>query len=370
MSWLARNRATVFIVAVAVGAALAYALLAGRTTRDGLWDPDNPGPRGAQAVARVLEQQGVDVTVVRSAAQLERARIDADTTVLVTSAELRGESTSRRLESAAAQGHLLLVEPTTSATDVLGLGPGTPVPVDEPRRADCSDDQLVDLELDVSSGVEYATPQGCFAGDQGFLVGTPSTDVMLLGAGQVLQNDRILAGDNAAVALRLLGERDRLVWYVPSLTDLTAGEGVSLGTLVPAIVRPGLWIIALSVVGLILWRGRRLGPLATEPLPVSVKAIETTHSRGRIYRKANDRGHAAGVLRTAALRRLTEQLRLPASAAQQPEALLEAVARRLGRTADELRPLLDPRTPPPASDKALIALANDLAELDREVRRT
>lgn len=370
MSWLARNRVTVFIVVVALGAALAYALLSQEAVRDGLWDPDNPGPQGAQAVARVLEQQGVDVTVVRSASGLEGTRIDADTTVVVTSAGLLSESTTRRLESASASGHLLLVEPSSTATDALGVGAGTPVTVEGTRPAECSDEQLVDLEIDVTAGVEYATPQGCFAGDQGFLVGTPSRDVMLLGAGQVLQNDQILSGDNAAVALRLLGERDRLVWYVPSLADLTAGDGVTLGSLVPDIVRPGLWILALSVIGLILWRGRRLGPLATEPLPVSIKAIETTHSRGRIYRKANDRGHAAGVLRAAALRRLTEQLHLPAATAQQPETLLEAVARRLGRPVDELRPLLDPRTPPPASDKALIALANDLAELDREVRRT
>ena len=37
MSWLSRNRATVFIVTVAVGAALAYALLAGLPVQVGLF---------------------------------------------------------------------------------------------------------------------------------------------------------------------------------------------------------------------------------------------------------------------------------------------------------------------------------------------
>ncbi len=39
---------------------------------------------------------------------------------------------------------------------------------------------------------------------------------MLFGADQALTNDQILRADNAAVALRLLGQDDRLVWYVPS----------------------------------------------------------------------------------------------------------------------------------------------------------
>ncbi|MFN8193311.1 MAG: DUF4350 domain-containing protein [Nocardioidaceae bacterium] len=370
MSWLARHRVTVLILLLALGSALVYGLLSGGETRGGVWDPENPGRQGGQAVARVLDRQGVDVEVVRSADELEGADVDDDTTVVVTSTELLGASTARRLRDASASGHLLLVEPGPTVTDALGLPPGTPVTVDAPRDAGCGDDQLGDLEVDVDQGVEYASSQGCFAGDSGFLVGTPTHSVTLVGAGQVLQNDHVLDGDNAAAALRLLGERSRLVWYVPSLGDLTASDGVSLGSLAPDVVKPGLWVLALAVVGLVLWRGRRLGPLATEPLPVSVKAIETTHSRGRIYRKANDRGHAAEVLRSAARRRLAEQLHLPATTAQDVEGLLASLAPHSPRSAEELRLLLGPASPAPASDKALITLANDLAELDREVRRT
>ena len=45
-----------------------------------------------------------------------------------------------------------------------------------------------------------------------------------------------------------------------------------------------------------LWRGRRLGPLVVEPLPVVVKAVESTQGRGRLYRRVRDRAHAAGIL--------------------------------------------------------------------------
>ena len=125
----------------------------------------------------------------------------------------------------------------------------------------------------------------------------PRDGVTLLGASELLTNDQVLRADNAAVALRLLGQHDRLVWYVPEVADLVGDDGVSLRTLVPEWVFPGLWIAGATVVALLLWRVRRLGPLVTEPLPVTVKAIETARSRGRLYRKAGDRAHAARALR-------------------------------------------------------------------------
>ena len=63
---------------------------------------------------------------------------------------------------------------------------------------------------------------------------------MLFGADQALTNDQILRADNAAVALRLLGQDERLVWYVPSLDDLVGDDGVSLQSLLPRWIRPAL----------------------------------------------------------------------------------------------------------------------------------
>ena len=75
---------------------------------------------------------------------------------------------------------------------------------------------------------------------------------------------------------------------------------------------------AIAVLALLVWRSRRLGALASEPLPVVVKAIETTRSRGRLYRKAGDRDHAAGALRAAARVRAAERLGLGTSRTPQP----------------------------------------------------
>ena len=57
-------------------AAVVVALLVGgRPATSEALDPDNPGADGARAVARVLDDQGVDVQVVRGAEALDRAEL-------------------------------------------------------------------------------------------------------------------------------------------------------------------------------------------------------------------------------------------------------------------------------------------------------
>jgi len=123
------------------------------------------------------------------------------------------------------------------------------------------------------------------------------------------------------------------------------------------------------VVSVVVWRGRRMGALATEPLPVVVRAVETTRSRGRLYRRAGDRAHAAEALRRSARTRCAERLRL--GSRFDPAGLVREVARRTGRSEVEVARLLDPPPgdPGPTTDRELITLAQTLAELDREVQR-
>ena len=150
------------------------------------------------------------------------------------------------------------------------------------------------------------------------------------------------------MALRLLGQRDRLVWYVPEAADLVGDDGVSLRTLLPEWILPGLWIAGATVLALLLWRVRRLGPLVTEPLPVTVKAIETTQSRGRLYRKAGDRAHAAQALRRAAR---TSAGRAAAPAGRRPPTRRRWCATWPGTSAgplDEVAALLPTTAPLPA----------------------
>ena len=240
---------------------------------------------------------------------------------------------------------------------------------DEDREAGCDDPLFDGLAVRVDQGTEYDTEVGCFAGEHGSLLAVPRDGLTFLGAADLLTNDQVLRADNAAVALRLLGQRDRLVWYVPDAADLVGDDGVTLSTLLPRWIFPGLWVLGAAVVALLLWRVRRLGPLVTEPLPVTVKAIETAHSRGRLYRKSGDRAHAARALRRAARATVAERLHLPGTATADQVALVRDVSRHLGRPLEQVHALLADDGPIPQTDPDLIALANDLAALQREVRR-
>ena len=116
---------------------------------------------------------------------------------------------------------------------------------------------------------------------------------------------------------------------------------------------------------MILWRGRRLGPLVTEPLPVVVRAAESTQSRGRIYRRTGDRAARRGDPgRAQHGDRLAESLQLPRGTTV--ETLAAAAAARTGRDPREVLDLLG--NPPVTKDSQLVELGQQLIELENEVR--
>ncbi|MEU4776767.1 DUF4350 domain-containing protein [Micromonospora sp. NPDC023633] len=131
---------------------------------------------------------------------------------------------------------------------------------------------------------------------------------------------------------------------------------------------PGwLWALLaqLAVAALLaaLWRARRLGPPAVEPLPVTVRSAETVLGRARLYEKAGARGAAARTLRAAALDRLTPRLHLPPAAP--PADVAAAVAARTGddpRWTDGVLHGVEPET-----DQELLDLARALDRLTRAV---
>lgn len=343
-------------------------------------DPRNPGPDGAQALAEVLGDEGVDVSIARSADAFEEESVDAGTTVLVTDTDSLSPRTLQRLREHARAGRVVLVDPSYTLVqeidDDLRATTAFPDEVDAactggdgPGGTDLSGLRIEADELTVFSD-DGGVLDGarCFATDGGVVVAeSAAQDVVLFGAGEALTNDQVLRADNAAVALRLAGGSERLVWYVPDPTDAGADETVSLGSLIPGWVVPGLWLTGLALLGLLLWRVRRLGPLSTEPLPVVVRAVETARSRGRMYRRSGDRGHAAAALRSAARADVASRLGLDRRAGTAE--VVEATARQTGAAPGQVAALLDDTTYIPATDQDLVALAQELARLRREVRR-
>lgn len=364
------RRSTVVLLAGFVLAMAVVVLLEGERRSGARLHPANPGPDGARAIARVLADRGVAVQVATGVEELEAAGPDAATTVLVTSPEELGPGTAEHLVRTAGRSTLVVAGPGTTATETLGIGT-PPEPAEASGvEAGCRDHGLEPgLEITVDRAQAHdrssAPDAGCFATDQGHLLASTADGLTLLGAADLLQNEQVTRADNAAVALRLLGQHERLVWYVPRLDDLGAGDRVDVRTLLPPWLGPALGLLALAVLTLMVARGRRLGPLEVEPLPVTVRAVETTRARGRLYRRAGDRAHTARTLRRATLRRTTVRLGLPPGIPTGD--IVAALARETGRDETELRRALDPEAPAPTTDEELVGLAQDLAALEEEV---
>jgi hypothetical protein len=332
-------------------------------------DPSNAGPTGARALAHVLADQGVKVTVVRSAAALESTTLDRNTTVVVTSADDLGTSTLARLQRHLGEADLVVVHPGYTVAQDLGQPDGLDLRQTANVTADCNDPTYDHLRMSTRTGTAYPeiNGSGCFRVGERYLVLKPGGNLTLVGSADLLSNEQITHADNAAIALRLLGQNPRLVWYVPDAGDQVAGDAVPFHTLLPHWLQPAALLAAIALIALALWRGRRLGRLVTEPLPVVVTAIESTRSRGRLYRKAGDRAHAAAALRRAARVRLADQLGLPRQAADDVEVLVRSLAPHTRTDPARLRGLIGPGHEP-RTDDDLILLANHLADLMKEVR--
>lgn len=339
--------------------------------------PDNPRANGAQAVARVLASQGVRVEVVAGQDALRRARIDSDTTVVVSYGVDLQEPTIlelRRLVAGAER--LVLVEPERRV--LRGVAPGISM-VDRQRDAaalvsTCDTPDVRPGEQLGRSQSEYSVTgarESCFV-TSGYAVYLRTTtpyvkDLVVIGSVDVLRNDRVLEYANGTVALRALGHSPRLVWYVPDLKDVPVGTTTRPDEVTPVWWTPALLLLLFATFGLFWWRGRRFGRLVVEPLPVIVRTVETTESRGRMYRKAGDTGRAAAVLRDATRRRVAAYLGAGLGASSEPRALIDAVTEATRRRPEDIGELLYGRTP--QTEAELLSLAAALTALEKEIRR-
>jgi hypothetical protein len=161
----------------------------------------------------------------------------------------------------------------------------------------------------------------------------------------------------------LLGQNDHLIWYRPSYQP-PPGTEQGVVELIPDWVTAVWWQLVVAVALAAWWRARRLGPVVAEPLPVVVRAAEATEGRARLYRRGRSRGHAAAILRDAAVQRLRHRLGLPTAAPV--EDVVAAVTARSTRPATDVAGALT--GPDPLDDAALVRLADTLDALEQEVR--
>jgi Domain of unknown function (DUF4350) len=339
--------------------------------------PDNPSSGGARAVAQILAGQGVAVDFVRTTASAV-ADATEGSTLLITSDYMLDDA--QLADLAATKADLVIVGPSVTALSVLTDGRvdrrWTDTSASTLLTARCSDpDATAAGQITVrDSGLRSVDGSGtvCFPSDDpavgAYLALDGPRRISILASPDPLTNASLATAGNAALALRMLGRHDRLTWYVPSAEDTGTDEVASAGLsdlLPPAAGLVGLQLLIVAGFAA-LWRGRRLGRLVTEPLPVVVRASETVRGRGRLYRRSRSFGHAAAALRAGAARRSAARIGLPRSA--RADAVIDALARATGRRTDDVAALL--YGPPPTDDIGLAQLARRLDELESEVHRT
>lgn len=349
----------------------ASSLLRARTSSVPL-APDNPGDLGGRAVAQILGDRGVDVHYVRSVREARSLAV-AGTTLLV--AGTAGLSETDAEDLAAVEADLVVVGPDFFLVDALT---SDAFALDGPYedgvwQAGCDDpDALAAGAVATDERTLRATGDGvvCFgpAGTPRGSMGVLERDgrrVVVLADADVMTNAALADHGHAALALRALGRHADLVWFVPDPS--TGGDdAVGLWAMLPGWAPAAAAHLLVVVLALALWRGRRLGPVVTEPLPVVVRASEATLGRGRLYRRTRAHGHAAASLRAGTAARLAGRLGLPRTAGA--PAVVDAIARATGRSVAEISGLL--YGPPPTDDGGLIQLARQLDQLESEVHRT
>ncbi len=335
----------------------------------GALEPESYEPRGSRALATLLQAEGVEIITVHTAA--EARDVATGSTVLITQPDFVPANTFSVLRQRAP--HLVLVQPGQLTLEDVLPGVRAIAQLDtETRAPNCVAADAVAAGNVTLGGVEYDTPPpahecygGAFVEHQ-----DPQGTVTALGAAEPLTNEWLADEGNAALAMRVLGKHQRLVWYLPNPADPSLeNEKKPLSELIPsgwsfAALQAGIAVLLLA-----LWRSRRLGPVVTEPIPVVVRAAETTEGRARLYRKAKAAAHAGETLREAARARLRPLLGLTRDA--EPAALVESVAARTGRAPAEIGALLYGHPPADVTDTAaLVRLADGLDVVEREVERS
>ena len=371
---LRARRGTIVVVALLLLGALLLAAAASRRTV-GLLDPDATDPQGAHALAVLLADQGVGVVRVTTATEAADAlRASPGATLLVAPTAPLSERMVGEVHGVAA-AYVVLLGPddATLAAFAPWARPESVRTSSDEVPAACTWGVAVRAGARPQAGATYTTTRAdassCWGG--GVLdAAAPTGTVTVVGMTEAFTNQHLGESGNAAMALGALGRARTLVWWLPSTTDplqFEAGHEVGIGDLVPPWVAWAVAQVAVAVLVAVWWRGRRLGRVVLEPLPVVVRATEAVEGRARLYRRGHARGRAADALREAAAGRLRARLSLPRGSAV--DVVAAAVAARTGRPAAEVSVLLTPGSAP-SDDAGLTGLATALDALENEVRRS
>ncbi len=365
--WRAGRWVISALVLITAVATLTTSLTA--TRPGGRMDPAATSPEGAHALVALLRDHGVDVVIADDIDDVERGARPDSMVITVQTSHLVDDDILRRL--AAVPGDRLIVEPISRTRDALAsavrrdasgsVGGDPDCDLREATRA--GDVQFGASDTYDASGDVPVTR--CYEGavvrytDEG-------RTVTVVGSSDFMTNAGLLKQGNAALAMNLAGAAPRVIWYAPQHSE---GESSGAATIFDLIPDRVMWIVlqlCLVVLLVALWKGRRIGPLVAERLPVVVRASETVEGRGRLYRSHRAADRAADALRTATLQRLLPRLGLGPNA--DPAAIVAAVIGRIGQDPEFVRHTLF--GPAPATDTDLLNLSHALDNIERQVAQS
>ncbi len=357
-------------------------------------DPDEPaylsptggGPDGAQRLAELLRAEGVTIRTVTSSTDALKAADDTahPVTLFVPAPQFLQRSRLAALADLPEATRVVLVEPdgdeVGAALDSVGVARRRWAAAVRPRGAGCT---LTTAERAAALRNVYAPlwqapapVQICFDGGLARVREPEGPEFVLVGSADPFRAARIEEHGNARLAVDLLRTRRTLIWL-----DLHEKEPPPPRQRIPAGERPErpdpepgpspypdwlFWVVLTLLAATLtvaLARGRRLGPPATEALPVEVPGAETALGRGRLYRRAKARGPALETLRADARRRVAAAAGLPPAAG--PEELLPVLQARTGLDAALVGGLLF--GPEPQTDEELHQWAGQLRLLVERV---
>ncbi len=346
---------------------LAMVVIVGRANRQQADDPRSTTSSGAGALGVLLAAEGVTITPT---AQVDDAvaASGADRALVIANADRLSEAEAQRLLTAG-YGRVILLRPSSAALVRFGVrAEGRPAS-DQVLQPSCpvvAADQAGSIVLDDARAGYVATGPAEFAcyplGDRSHaylrVATAAGTTVELVGGG--ISNNDLDQPGNAAFGMNVFGAQAALTW-------LMARSGSTAGPTTPSLLPPW-WPIAVAQAAVAflvvaVWRGRRLGPIMTEPLPVTVRATETVEGHGRLYHRLNAYDRAANALRSGIVGRLSRAY----GHADDPLALSAVLADRTGLDPVRVRRMLVDAHP--TTDDDLVNLARDLDRLEQEARR-
>lgn len=359
-------------VIAALAAIVITGLLVAKSPRpDGYLDPEAVTQRGGHALAQLLRDRGVTVTRATTIDEV-RTAMSPDSQLLVLD---NGRLSDTILDALVElPGDRLMLAPYSDTRTRLAS---------QVRVSSYRSDELVEPDCDLREVQQAGTIQTYLGPTYTFTNPGPgriscyggtllryrdgNRTITVLGDDTLLSNKQLDKQGNAALAMNLAGRTSHLVWYIPERPKVgTSTKPKSMGDLIPDQVSMAIWQLCLVVLLVALWRGRRLGPVVAEKLPVVVRASETTEGRGRLYRSRRARDLASDSLREAAKYRIVRRLGLPVDEA--PQVITATVAQRTGGNPHEIHHVLF--GPVPSDDQQLTNLARQLDILERQVRES